>query len=118
VASDDGPSGEHSLPTDGHTRPNEHLCSDPRAVLQNNRPVAIWHIGFAVIVVASAQERPLGDAAVGTYCHRLEIQNKNLFADPGKITYGQFPGEMNVYTGLNHCALADFCSKASENQAF
>ena len=82
---------------DANSRANKGLGADPGTVVDHDRMIAVRHVRLAVVVVARAQENPLGNTAMGANGDGLKIQDENLLTDPSMIPNGQFPGEIDIH---------------------
>jgi hypothetical protein len=73
VARDDASGRDDCFGANGDSWRDKTLGSDPSAVFDCDRAVAVWHGRLAIIMVASAQKDALRNTTLGTYFNRFEI---------------------------------------------
>ncbi len=117
-ASDNRTSGDDCESADVDVGGEERLGADPGAIFNDDLSITVRKIWQAVVVIAAAEEGPLRDAAMGTNTARLEIEDENLFADPGKMTNGKFPRKVDVDARFDDHPLSNLSSKKAEKEGF
>ena len=91
-----GHGGDHGICTDRDPRAHEGPGSEPCAVLEDDRGVAVPHVDGPVIVIARAEDTPLGQTTMRPYRDGSEVDDAHLLTHPRVIPNRQVPGEVYV----------------------
>src|SRR5436309_857411 len=97
---------------DGHTRPHERVCTDPRIPFDPNRfddQVEGWRF---VIMIAGAQEGALRNAHMIFNDDRGEIEHPTFLTEPHMVTQSQLPGECDSQIRLEDDSTSHARAKA------
>lgn len=90
--------GTHGYPSsDSDAAKNDCSGCNPRSVTDVDRCIVELEGGRSTIMTSGAEQGLLGDANMGAYDDRLQVEQPGPFADPGVVTNLELPRPVDAH---------------------
>jgi hypothetical protein len=99
----------------GYTRGYPGTRPQPRAIFHHDWFNDEIKRGHAMVMIAGAEERTLGNAHIVTDDKAVQVQKPTLLAEPNVVSDFEFPWEGDLYLRFNNNSRSDTSAKGTKN---
>jgi hypothetical protein len=96
-------------------RSDKRVRANPDLIADFNGRFEQRQIGFAIVVRAGAEMRPLGNGYILTDGHRAKVVNERAFANGAPVADAQVPGKIDYSRTVDMDLVSDLRAKQPEN---